>query len=173
MKSNPPPSADTLDALYQGHHGWLLGWLRRRLRCPDNAADLAHDTFIRVLSAGPYVAPGEPRAFLATVARRLLIDSGRRQRLEQAYRDELEQWASSQEQAPSPEQILQAVQVLESIDRALARTKPRVRETFILRYLEGLNQNEIAARLNVSLRTIQLDLVLALEACDDIAGEHP
>lgn len=170
MKPTPPAPADTLEALYQGHHGWLLGWLRRRLHCPHNAADLAQDTFIRVLCAGPYVAPREPRAFLATVARRLLIDNGRRKRLEQAYRDELEQWALELEQAPSPEQILLAVQVLEGIDRALSRMAPRVREAFILRHLDGLSQNEIAVRLGVSLRTVQVDLVLALEACDDAAG---
>lgn len=169
MKPNPPPLVNTLDALYQGHHGWLLGWLRRRLHCPHNAADLAQDTFIRVLTAGPYVAPCEPRAFLATVARRLIIDNGRRKRLEQAYREELEQWTCRLEHAPSPEQILQAVQLLEGIDWALARMKPRVRETFILRHFEGFNQNEIATHLSVSLRTVQMDLVLALEACDDAA----
>ncbi|MDP9507498.1 sigma-70 family RNA polymerase sigma factor [Pseudomonas protegens] len=170
MKPTSPPPADTIDALYEGHHGWLLGWLRRRLHCPHNAADLAQDTFIRVLAARTYVAPCEPRAFLATVARRLMIDSSRRKRLEQAYREELEQWACGLEQVPSPEQILHAVQVLEGIDRALARMKPRVREAFILRYMDGFNQSEIATRLGVSLRTIQFDLVLALEACDEAAG---
>ncbi|MNG87432.1 putative RNA polymerase sigma factor FecI [compost metagenome] len=86
---NVPPPADSLDTLYKGYHGWLLGWLRRRLDCPHNAADLAQDTFVRLLSAGAYVAPREPRAFLATVARRLLVDRSRRQKLEQAYREEL------------------------------------------------------------------------------------
>ena len=72
-----PPPADSLDTLYKGYHGWLLGWLRRRLDCPHNAADLAQDTFVRLLNAGAYVAPREPRAFLATVARRLLVGSAR------------------------------------------------------------------------------------------------
>ena len=171
MDSSPPPRSDTLDALYQGYHGWLLGWLRRRMQCPHNAADLAQDTFIRVLTAGAYVAPREPRAFLATVARRLLIDNGRRQRLEQAYREELERCASYLEQAPSPEQIHQAIQVLEGIDRALARMHPRVRETFVLRHLEGLGQEQIARQTGVSIRTVQKDLVEALLICDLVAQE--
>ena len=32
------------ERLYLEHHGWLLGWLRRRLECSETAADLAHDT---------------------------------------------------------------------------------------------------------------------------------
>lgn len=39
--------------LYLDHHGWLHGWLRRRLDCTDTAADLAHDTFLRLLGAFP------------------------------------------------------------------------------------------------------------------------
>ena len=171
MDPRQPPRSDTLDALYQGYHGWLLSWLRRRTRCPHNAADLAQDTFIRLLTAGAYVAPREPRAFLATVARRLLIDNGRRQRLEQAYREELERCASWLEQAPSPEQIIQAIQVLEGIDRALARMLPRVRATFILRHLDGLSQEQIASQTGVSIRTVQKDLVEALLVCDVVAQE--
>ncbi|WP_049298462.1 sigma factor, partial [Pseudomonas aeruginosa] len=46
----PPADASLHDAvshLYQDHHGWLQGWLRRRLGCAENAADLAQDTFAR------------------------------------------------------------------------------------------------------------------------------
>ena len=59
--------------------------------------------------------------------------------------------------------------MLETIDRALARMKPRIRETFILRHLDGLDQAQIAERLGVSLRTVQQDLVQALLACDACA----
>lgn len=38
-----PPQ--TIHALYRDHHGWLHGWLRNRLGCTEQAADLAHDTY--------------------------------------------------------------------------------------------------------------------------------
>ena len=166
MKPASPTEVPTLDALYRGYHGWLLKWLRRRVHCSHQAADVAQETFTRLLAAGPYVAPGEPRAYLATVARRLMMDSGRRRRLEEAYREELERCAAYLEQAPSPEQILHAAQVLEAIDRALSQMKPRIRQSFTLRHLEGLDQVQIAERLGVSVRTVQHDLVEALLACD-------
>ena len=39
-----------LGQLYLDHHGWLQGWLSRRMGCTQNAADLAQDTFVRLLS---------------------------------------------------------------------------------------------------------------------------
>ena len=131
---------------------------------------MAQDTFIRLLSAGSYVAPNEPRAFLATVARRLLMDRGRRQKLEQAYREELARHAEYLEQAPSAEQVMAAVQALEHIARALQAMAPRMRQVFVLRHLDGLGHAEIAAQLNVSTKTVQNDLVQALLQCHAAGG---
>ncbi|WP_049019952.1 sigma factor, partial [Burkholderia cenocepacia] len=39
-----------IDALYADHHAWLRGWLSRKLGCAHRAADLAHDTFVRLLA---------------------------------------------------------------------------------------------------------------------------
>jgi RNA polymerase sigma-19 factor, ECF subfamily len=41
---------EQVHALYSHHHGWLYGWLRRKLGDAHQAADLAHDTFVRLLS---------------------------------------------------------------------------------------------------------------------------
>ncbi|MFP3570455.1 sigma factor, partial [Paraburkholderia sp. SIMBA_030] len=82
-----------MDQLYSHHHGWLQGWLRKRLGSAADAADLAQDTFVRLLCR----APGEPlncttpRAYLATIANRLALNFYRRRSLEQAYRAALAQ----------------------------------------------------------------------------------
>jgi len=165
MKVSSPASADSLDGLYKGHHSWLLGWLRRRLDCPHNAADMAQETFIRLLTAGAYTAPREPRAFLATIARRLLIDRGRRQTLERAYREELARHAEYLEQVPSAEQVMAAVQALEHIACALDAMSPRAQQAFVLRHLDGLSHAEIAERMQVSTKSVQSYLVQALLQC--------
>ena len=41
-----------IEGLYAEHHGWLRGWLRGRLGNAFDAADLAHDTYLRILSSG-------------------------------------------------------------------------------------------------------------------------
>ena len=48
--------SNTVEVLYQDHHSWLTGWLRRKLGCPQSAADLAQDTFLYVLGKPEQVA---------------------------------------------------------------------------------------------------------------------
>ena len=78
-----------VQTLYEDHHSWLCSWLRRRLGCSDHSADLAQDTFIRVLTQRKTLELREPRAYLSTIARSLMIDSFRRRSLEQAYLETL------------------------------------------------------------------------------------
>ena len=91
-------------ALYADHHGWLRGWLRRRVGNAFDAADVAHDTFVRILaSRDALLGMAEPRAYLTTTARRLLVDRARRQAMAQAYLDELALVAQSLPGYPAPE----------------------------------------------------------------------
>ncbi|WP_066737312.1 sigma factor [Cupriavidus sp. D384] len=41
----------TIESLYCDHHSWLKGWLHRRLGSAEQAADLAQDTFVRLLNS--------------------------------------------------------------------------------------------------------------------------
>ena len=56
--------------LYGEHHSWLVGWLRRKLSGSDHAADLAQDTFVRVLSAQRPAMLLEPRAYRPSLTRK-------------------------------------------------------------------------------------------------------
>jgi DNA-directed RNA polymerase specialized sigma24 family protein len=53
-----------LNSMYVDHHGWLVGWLRRKLNGADQAFDLAQDTFLRIVCQPEHKrqAPQEPRA---------------------------------------------------------------------------------------------------------------
>lgn len=56
MSSGEPSYQSAITELYCEHHGWLFGWLRIKLGCAQNAADLAQDTFARILNARESVA---------------------------------------------------------------------------------------------------------------------
>jgi RNA polymerase sigma-70 factor (ECF subfamily) len=51
VTSLPNPLQRDVAALYTTHHGWLQGWLRKKVGNAFDAADLAQDTFVRLLTA--------------------------------------------------------------------------------------------------------------------------
>ncbi len=152
-----------LATLYDDNHRWLRAWLYRQLKCPQDAADLTQDTFIRLLDARQLSQLDEPRAFLSTVARRLLFSFWRRKRLEQSYLDSLALLPECY--TPSEEDLAVVREALESIDRLLNGLPARVRQIFILSRLEGLTQPMIAQQLDVSLATVERDQRRAFLHC--------
>ncbi|MFJ4144022.1 sigma-70 family RNA polymerase sigma factor [Pseudomonas sp. NPDC089734] len=158
---------DRIGRLYAEHNSWLTGWLYRRLGCNSQAADLAQDTFLRILSSqrrtGESLALDRPRAYLATVGQRLVCDYFRRQSLERAYLDML---ATIPEAfALSPEEQWQMRETLFQLDALLDRLKPVVRSVFLLAQIDGLTYVQIARQLGIGERTVKRHMATAFEAC--------
>ena len=154
--------------LYKEQSSWLAAWLRQRLGCPHQAADLAHDTFVRVIGRRHLLQRqglNEPRAYLATIARGLLVDHWRRKEIERAWLDALA--SLPEEQMPSPELRLALLETLTEIDQMLDALKPEIRRAFLLAQLDGLSCREIAEDLGVSLATAERYVARALRACYD------
>lgn len=153
-----------MHSLYQDHHPWLQSLLRKRLSNREDAADLAQDTFVRLLRAPmPQEDIRDPRRYLATIAKGLVTDLFRRRALERAYLEYLA--ALPQALSPSAEEQLAIQQTLLEVDRMLQGLPPKVREAFVLAQFEELSYPEIAQRLGISLRTVSNYLARALEHC--------
>ncbi|GGC16342.1 hypothetical protein GCM10007205_26650 [Oxalicibacterium flavum] len=86
-------------------------WTRRRLECTDQAGDLAQEVFIRVLLQRRAEELREPKAYLSSIARNLMVDMFRRHSIEQAYAEALAVCADAM--ASSPEERQQIIQTLQ------------------------------------------------------------
>lgn len=162
MAAAEPAAHAHVHALYNDHHGWLQGWLRRKLGNACDAADLAQDVFVRLLHRES-VPIREPRTYLGRIANGLVIDHWRRRELERAWLETLAHLPEAQ--APSPESRLNFLQTLIEIDRMLDALKPKVRTAFLWAQLEGLTCPQIAGRLGVSLSTAERYVSTALRHC--------
>ncbi|WP_150710688.1 sigma-70 family RNA polymerase sigma factor [Pseudomonas fluorescens] len=162
--------SSSVQNLYITHHRWLHELLRRRLSNAFDAADLAHDTFMRVLKR-PQVFDCETRerSYLATIARGLCIDHWRRRQLEQAWLETLA--ARPQAVQPSPEQRAIIVETLYEVDAMLLRLPKRVRDAFILAQLHGLPYRTIAEEIGVCERMVKKYLAQALMHCALLEAE--
>ena len=162
---SPVSSPHPFDTFYRAHHGWLRHYLLKKVECPEQAADLAQDTFLRLLKSGrsPASLGTTPRALLTHIARGLVVDRWRRREIERAC---LLALARQPEQfAPSPEERLLIIEALTRIEAMLATMPARTREIFLMARLDGLSYARIAARLGVSPRTVKRHMQKAYLAC--------
>lgn len=164
MSSTDSLSTDTVTWIYREHHGWLSVWLRKKLGNSFDAADLAHDTFVRLMAARVRAGGGdEPRALLTHIAKGLVADHWRRRTLEDAYQSAAAQLPPRD--APSPETRALILETLYAIDVTLRALPAKTREIFLSSQFDGMAYADIARAQRVSLATVKRHMQKALTAC--------
>ncbi|HZP38653.1 MAG TPA: sigma-70 family RNA polymerase sigma factor [Methylomirabilota bacterium] len=128
--------------LYERHGRALLTFLARLTSDRSLAEDLLQETFLRVWRArDTYVGERQFRAWLFTIARRLVIDWRRGQRI--AWVDEptvLETTAAS----AGPHEGTDVNDLVSRLERALRQLPEGQREVLVLSRQAGLNAEQIA-----------------------------
>lgn len=156
--------------LYTRHAPWLLLFLRRRLGNGWDAADLVHDTFLRVLRRPvAFDCQSGERSYLATIAKGLCIDHWRHAQIERAWRDSVA--AQPQANQPSAEHTALIVETLLEVDAMLLHLPGNVREAFLLAQVEGVTYAVIAERLEVSERMVKKYMAQAFLHCALLEAE--
>lgn len=145
------------------HYEELIRTWTRRLRNRQEAEDLAHDTFVRVLEAKS-IQVKQPRAYLHQTARNIAVDTYRREDRREAME------LGALDQTPprgDPEHFMHAIQLADSIEQALAELPLNCRKIFIWQKIEGLTQQEIAERLGLSKNMVEKYMIRTLRHLRD------
>lgn len=163
MPSTSFTSCREVQSVYQAHHQWLRSVLQRKLGNASDAADLAHDTFERLIRADLREPLNEPRAYLRTIASRLLIGRARRAALETAYAETLALQPAPVE--PSVEARALIIEALEQVCELLDTLPMTSRRIFLMAQIDGLSYAEIGQRLSLTPNAVQKSLARALVHC--------
>ncbi|MBW7903101.1 MAG: sigma-70 family RNA polymerase sigma factor [Rhodocyclaceae bacterium] len=162
--SPPEYASPTIEHLYDDHHDWLQGWLRRRLGNAADAADLAHDAFLRLIEKPRrFDSAPEARVYLRTMANGLCVDLWRRRSIEQAWLDTLA--ARPEAVAPSAEHQVIVLEALQEIDTMLRSLPPKAARAFVLAVAGDMTHKEVAQELGVSTRTVTTYVAQAMLHC--------
>lgn len=154
--------------MLESYHRELLNFLTRQVKDRDTAADLAQESYARVLNAqhaGQTVL--DVRALLYRVARNLLIDQHRRAEV----RDHEALEGIPEEQHPAaprhlqPEEVLASQQVVRAYIATIEALPPRCREAFVLYVFDELGHAEIARRMGISVSMVEKHVVRGMVAC--------
>lgn len=156
-----PESPKDFTALYQSTLGPLRRYLARMLGNPTEAQDVAHDAYLRVKPELDQQRAHHPEALLYTTARRLALNQIKRRRISPisggpAWVDD------AATTAPGVVQQVMARQELHHLEQAIAQLPSGCRAVLLLRKLELLSHQEIAARLGISISTVEKQHARAL-----------
>jgi RNA polymerase sigma-70 factor (ECF subfamily) len=142
----------------------LARMLRRHCGGHDEAEDAVQEAYVRLLN---YIQAGkkvvEPEAFLVRTAYNASIDARRSRRAHLQVPRPLEKLhltpdltADPQEHA-ADEQLLQRTKAI--LESALGA---RARDVFVMHCFDGFTYEEIAKQINMSTRTVEKDLLKAI-----------
>ena len=157
-----PLSADSFRRFY----GDILHYLRKRTENPSDAADMTQDVFTQWLDYRDRAKVEQPRAFLFQMARNLLRDHWRKQKVRHIVQPQLAGDAEPvTDEQHDPMAAAQRQQRLEHLKVVLAELSPRRREALMLHRFEGLSQAQIAERMGISLSMVEKHIAFALLHC--------
>ncbi|MBP6899260.1 MAG: sigma-70 family RNA polymerase sigma factor [Burkholderiaceae bacterium] len=154
--------------MLERYHRELLNFLSRQVNDRDTAADLAQESFVRVLSAqSSGRAVLDLRALLYRTARNLVIDLHRRA----VHRQHLDLHALDEHEQPlaprhlQPDEVLAYEQQARALVQTIATLPPRCREAFVLNRFEELSHQQVAERMGISKNMVAQHVARAILSC--------
>lgn len=153
-------------ASFQEHYDDLLQFLTRRMSDRQRAADVAQETYLKLVNIDEQAVPVvHARSFIFRVAGNLAIDALRREQRIAASHDDSDGACEVACPAPAPEAALLARERLQILDQALLQLPDNARQALLLNRVEGLTQKQVAQRLGVSESMVAKYIGQALRHC--------
>jgi RNA polymerase sigma-70 factor (ECF subfamily) len=162
-----------LDA-YLENEAALKRFLRRFIKSREGIDDLAQEAFLRAFAAESHRSIESPKAFLFKVARNLALNELAKQSsvTTQPLGDFEGQEVLEDNSQAAVDDAVDGRERIRVLARAIAALPPQCAKVFILRKMQGLSQKEIAARLNISVRTVENHVALGLVRCKAYMRAH-
>ena len=152
----------------------LLHFLTKRFKCSDTAAEITHETFIRIRQNIRSNPPNNARALAYKIAINLANDYQRKINVRKRFNAEITpefDVDAYPNAVPGPEQITMAQERLYMLQSALDELPEDCRTAFLLHSIDGLTHPEIAERLGVSSIKVYRLLIKATAHCELRLGE--
>jgi RNA polymerase sigma-70 factor (family 1) len=124
----------------------------------EQASDLAQDVFLRIWEKQLDIDPKTALRLLYKIANDMFISQYRREDLELNYRKSLKKDMSD----ISPDEQLQYAELFANYTKALAGLSEKQRTVFLMSRMEGLKYQEIAERLNLSVKAVEKRMSITL-----------
>ncbi|HUO23821.1 MAG TPA: sigma-70 family RNA polymerase sigma factor [Caulobacteraceae bacterium] len=143
------------------HETGLRRWLLCQRRLLLDADDVIQESYTLISALACVDHISNPRAYLFQTAKSILLTEVRRSKVVSIEAiDNFENFGVSD--APSPEQHTSDRQELRLLSEALDALPLQVRDAFKMRKIDGMAQNQIAKRLGLTEKAVEMRVARAL-----------
>ncbi len=143
--------------LFYRYYEPLFRFVARRIPAGESSKDVVQDVFARLWQNRGGLNPDQPlKAYLFRIANNILIDQYRKREVRQTY-------AARQAGSVPTVAPVEYFDVEEHVLAAIEELPEALRQTFILSRFEELTYREIAALLDVSVKTVESRMTRALK----------
>jgi RNA polymerase sigma factor (sigma-70 family) len=157
-----------LDQIFREHHQELRGFAFNRLGCPEEAADIVQDAFVRYASMEQKAKPTiveTPRFFLSRIVSNLIIDKLRIKSRRGTHSSLDDIGHDIVDPQPLPDHILDSRQQFYILTSALNELSEKCRTALLLNRIEGHTHQEIATHMGISPSMVCKYIMQAIKHC--------
>lgn len=142
--------------IYDNHVIMLKSFIKSYTKNAAQADDIVQDTFLKIWSIRESLDVKKSiKSLLFKTAYNLLIDKYRKKQREVTM---LDAWMHRRLMDTIKEDETQEKEKLELVKTAIEKLPPRCKEVFVLSKFEQLKYKEIAERLNISVKTVEVQM---------------
>lgn len=153
-----------LRILYDTHARELEAFARQRVG-GDEARDVVHDAYLRLMDYGSEAAIENPRAYLYRITANVANDHGAKALRRSEWTEPDADPDMAECPHPGPERRTEIRHTLGRCQQALDELPEICRHVFLLHRIDGMTQGDIAAALGIPKRTVERYIAKALAHC--------
>lgn len=148
---------------YSEHRDEIINFIAVRIMDATEAEDIVQDIFLRLLRGHHLMTPETLPAYIYTMARHAVSDHYRRRRVYEEYEHYI-LTSDFKPQTSDIESIYSAQQIVERMERSLARLPKACCEIYRLHIYDGMKVSAIAKELSLPYKQVENRLGQARKA---------
>ncbi len=155
-----------IEELFKSYRDVLQRHIYRLLRNKDDAQELMQETFIRAMQQDHLEQQqATTKAYLFKIATNLVIDKARKNARQQRDKHQSCDDVEVVSTLPSPNRQVESQQIMQQLKLVLNELTPRCRQIFILHRFKEMSYSEIAEKMDITTRTVDRQMSIAMTLC--------
>jgi RNA polymerase sigma-70 factor (ECF subfamily) len=168
MKANKNFTKSDLKEVYDQYFDSLRGFLYYKTGDIDLSEDLVQEVFIKVWEKRESMKKETVKSLLYTMANNLMINHFKHKQVVMSHQGDV--IAQNRTELNSPQFVLEEKEFENKLNKVMEAIPEGCREVFLMNRIEKLKYDEIAERLDLSVKTIEKRMSKAISIIKDQLG---